>query len=188
MRHVVDSPLWSSIETVIRKILSPIFTTPQKNPNRESISKSGAHSLLGFGRVVHRDFLPKGCTINSECTSRHGRQLWRLKYFQSHHPIFSLQHDNMQPTIAVIEWLGLHIILHISYSLDLALSDYYQFHHLKKASKGSVLRAGWWIEGNCIIFFFSFTVGILWNWHSKTYIALVVLYWITWRLRWNKTF
>ncbi len=54
---------------------------------------------------------------------------------------FFLQHDNTQPhasavTIVAIERLGFHIILRHPYSLDLAPSDYYLSHHLKKHLKG----------------------------------------------------
>ncbi len=43
-------------------------------------------------------------------------------------------------------------------------------------------------HGTHTVFFFIYSLRILWNWYSKTYIVLVVLNWIRWRLRWYKIF
>ncbi|XKL68404.1 hypothetical protein PGB90_003895 [Kerria lacca] len=92
--------------------------------------------------VVHREFLPKGCMINSERYINTLRTLKiRLQRVRSHHPVFLLQHDNARPhtrarTIEVLSSLGFTVLPHPPYSPDLAPSDYYLFRHLKKHIKG----------------------------------------------------
>ncbi len=108
---------------------SPIIAKPQKIRTKKSDLKSDAHSLLGLGRcaswispqrlhdklgVLYLDIedstiMIKTCSISS--------------------PHFSLQQ-------MAIEQLGFHVILHTSYSPDLAPSDYYRFRHLEKHLKG----------------------------------------------------
>ncbi len=95
--------------------------------------------------VVYREFLPKDCTINSECYIQTLKTTTTIKTCFISSPHYFLQHDDTQPhtcatTIVAIKWLCfhviLHVILHFPCSPDLVPSDYYLFHHLKKPLKG----------------------------------------------------
>ncbi len=116
-----------------------MFGTGQKIRTKRTTQKVMLTVFWDSG-VVHREFLPKGCTIHSEHYIQTLKTLLRqLKHVPSHRPIFSLQHDNVQwhtsaTTIVAIEELGFHVFLHPPNSLDLAPS-HYLFFYLKKHLK-----------------------------------------------------
>ncbi len=132
--------------------------------------------------VVHREFLHKGCSINSECdiqtlkttkmiktcliSSPHSTWQCATTHKYSHNNGYRVASFSHHSSPSLQHGFGAKWLLPVP--------------SFEKASEGSVLHIGWWTEGSCVTFF-SFTVaGILWNWYLKTYIVLVVLHWIIW--------
>lgn len=93
--------------------------------------------------IVHREYLPKGMTVNSDRYVDTLRKLKRrIQRIRPNNNRFILQHDNARPhtsgqTRQSISSLNFDVVPHPPYSPDLAPSDFYLFRHLKKGLKGT---------------------------------------------------
>jgi histone-lysine N-methyltransferase SETMAR len=101
-----------------------------------------AHHLLGCKGVFYTKFLTKGSTVNSDrycATLRSLKQ--RIRRIRPERNTFLLHHDNARPhcsaqTQDAVTSLKFTVVLHPSYSPDLAPSDFWLFPKLKETLKG----------------------------------------------------
>ena len=105
--------------------------------------------------VYMTEFLEAGNTVNSpryiETIKNLRRTVCRVRGSTSR---ILLLHDNARPHTApatneALETLQFEVLSHLSYSPDLAPSDFNFFPHLKRDLKGTHFTFIWWSEASC---------------------------------------
>lgn len=100
--------------------------------------------------IVSKNYLKSGQTINSESYSKMlhkvGVDIWKNWSMKFWCKVVMFHQDNKGPDISVcVNWnlykLQCNLIPHPPYSLDMALSNYYLFLHLKLHLSGAILNS-----------------------------------------------